>query len=168
MRTGNAVYNHAFYGPQGRWANLTVEGFAWSHVVSEGNRFYNFVYEGGADSPTARSRPEIINYRYDRQRPFSMDGFFFDFRGTSQYSEIVNGNGFPMRQADGVVITAEEERFASLYKRNGTNLGLVPNNNFRNIDVFVLNESGGVTASLTATESIVEDVRTRSVQGQAE
>ena len=159
VRTGNAVYNHAFYGPQGRWANLTVEGFAWSHVVSEGGRYYNFVYEDGADSPTARSRPEIINYRYDRGRPFLMDGFFFDFRGTSQYSEIVNGNGYPMGQSDGVVITSPNKAFAGLYKLNGTSLGVVHNNDFKNIDVFVTGGAGSVLGYLNAEESIVDDVQ---------
>lgn len=158
VRTGNALYNHSFYGPQGRFANLTVEGFAWTHVVSEGNRFYNFVYEDATNSPINRFNFEIINYRYDRQRPFSMDGFFFDFRGSTNYREIVNGNGYPMKQSDGVVITSADENFTSLYKKNGTGQGYVPNNDFTNIDVFVQTVANGVTAYLLSTESLVSDI----------
>ena len=159
VRTGNAIYNHSFYGPQGRWASLTMEGFAWTHMVSEGGRFYNFVYEDAADSPTSRWNPEIINYRYDRQRPFLLQGFFFDFRGSSQYSEIVNGNGYPMQQRDGVVITSPERNFATLYKRNGTSLGLLVDNDFVNIDVFVTQGSAGVVGYLLTTEILLGDVR---------
>jgi hypothetical protein len=158
VRTGNALYNHAFYGPQGRWANLTMEGFAWSHMVNEGGRLYNFVYEDGVNSPVGRWRPEIINYRYSRAKPFIMDGFFFDLRGTTQYSEIVNGDGEPMEQRDGVVITAEDEGFASLYKKNGSNLSTPISNNFENIDVFVTRTASGVTAYMTPDLSYVRDV----------
>ena len=140
---GTRIYNHDHYGANGTWKNYTMEGFGWTHVVSKGDTFRNFVYEDAADSPTARSGPEIINYRNDYGRGFTLDGFFFDFRGSSQYSEIVNGNGKPMQPTDGVVITSPERNFATLYKRNGNSQGLVPNNDFVNIDVFVTKERGG-------------------------
>ncbi|MEP0548281.1 MAG: hypothetical protein ABJF88_15195 [Rhodothermales bacterium] len=159
VRSGNAVYNHNHYGANGTWENYTMEGFGWTHVVSKGDTFRNFVYEDAADSPTARSGPEIINYRNDHGRGFALDGFFFDFRGSSQYSEIVNGNGKPMQQTDGVVITSPDVGFATLYKRNGISQGLLPNNDFVNIDVFVTQSAAAVTGYLTSTESIVEDVR---------
>ena len=159
VRSGNAIYNHVHYGANGTWTNYTVEGFGWTHIVTKGDTFRNFVYEDAADSPTARSGPEIINYRNDYGRGFALDGFFFDFRGSSQYSEIVNGNGKPMQQTDGVVITSPERNFATLYKLNGNGQGLVPNNDFVNIDVFVTASAAGVTGYLSSTESIVEDVR---------
>ena len=159
VRSGNAIYNHVHYGANGTWKNYTMEGFGWTHIVTKGDTFRNFVYEDAADSPTARSGPEIINYRNDYGRGFALDGFFFDFRGSSQYSEIVNGNGKPMQEADGIVITSPERGFATLYKLNGNSQGLVTNNNFVNIDVFVTGSAAGVTGYLSSTESVVEDVR---------
>jgi hypothetical protein len=64
VRLGSSVHNHVFYGGNATFRALTLEGFAWTHMVIMADvAVDDLVYEDGARSPTGRWNPELVNVR---------------------------------------------------------------------------------------------------------
>lgn len=48
---GNSLWNHTLYGANGRYRDLTVTGFAWTHLTPTAVDVENLVFENGAPAP---------------------------------------------------------------------------------------------------------------------
>jgi hypothetical protein len=64
VRLGSALHNHVFYGGNAVFRGLTLEGFAWTHMVVMADvDVSDLVYEDPARNPSGRWNPELVNVR---------------------------------------------------------------------------------------------------------
>ncbi|MFN3596285.1 MAG: hypothetical protein ACK41D_03335 [Rubricoccaceae bacterium] len=74
----DALYNHTIYNADGVWRNVTVAGFAWTHlIVQHGTTAENLVYWRAAPNPIGRRNPDLVNVRGGS---FYVRGFYADTR----------------------------------------------------------------------------------------
>lgn len=74
----DALYNHTIYNADGRWRNVTVAGFAWTHLIAQyGTVAENLVYWRAAPNPIGRRNPDLVNVRGGS---FAVHHFYADTR----------------------------------------------------------------------------------------
>lgn len=64
VRLGNTAYNHSAYATDGVWRDVTLTGYAWTHVVTQYDLdVERLVVEQPARSPLGRDGPEVFDVR---------------------------------------------------------------------------------------------------------
>ncbi len=183
---GNSVWNHALYGTNGVWRNLTFSGFSWSHGAFNAGEIHNMVFEDGTPGPfrpgehilgirggDVYSEVEMTDPDDLEQSVFirsdgsvidlgvTIDGFHLDLRG-SELTAAIGGYGPRIHVRNGVVIM-DEGYSESIFreKGNGYQKALYPDYQFENIRVYDHGEERGwLFRGLNVTESTFRNVTT--------
>lgn len=158
---GNSLWNHALYGTNGMWRNLTFTGFSWSHGPFYAGEINNLVFEDGVPGPyrpadhvmgirggDVYSEAEMDNPNDPDEAAYirsdgtvidlgvTIDGFYIDLRGSGLISPL-GGHGPRIRIKNGRVVMddiASEAAFRE--KGNGYQKALYPDYEFENITVY--------------------------------
>jgi hypothetical protein len=119
---GNSLWNHTLYGANGRYRDLTVTGFAWTHLTPTATDVENLVYEPGGPAPyrgggllgqrgfdlfsNADMLPELRAILLPTGIPygFRVNGFMADGRGPGNPAFVLGAGGGPGTRFEGAVL----------------------------------------------------------------
>ena len=189
---GNSVWNHVLYNASGTYNNLTLTGFAWGHTAFYWGNVTNLVYEnqghppagpyrfgGGAfdirggdyydveDQLGAGSAQYVRTDGTPAPLGTTVDGFYFDFRGTKMHSPF-SGIGRNIHARNGVVIRSDLDGFQSSRlmreNANGFQSRIYLNNRFENVRIYdnsnPTDGTSGIMGAVWISDSVIRGIRT--------
>ena len=146
---GNSLWNHTLYGANGRFRDLTVTGFAWTHLASTANDIENLVYEGTQAAPYRggallgqRGFDVFDNNDYPgtgygilptgQPGGFRVNGYIVDGRGPNSPAFALGAGAGPDTHFEGAVLLRDQEGNLGVYRENhnGYYRGLWSGNRF--------------------------------------